>query len=163
MAEFATTDADTIREAIATAITSIVPRHAARRSDRFVRAKNQEISGGSQFRLFDVELEAEREQAGDQFAGAWHGGGIVYGAEATITVSYSAATHDVRRWAGSDGQDIAAVLVDLHTTIPGMFAISASGPGPVLDGPEISGPSGRHLAVFRVFVTFFVSDTVAVA
>lgn len=160
MAEFATTDADTIREAIANAITSIVPRHSARRDERYVRIKDGEVPGGSALRSFDVDLGPEREVPAAQFAGAWHGGGVVYGSDVEIRVSYPLHTKLAARFAGADGQDIAALLVDLHTTVTGMFALSADGPGPVLEGPELEGDGGRHVAVFSCFVTFFVSDEV---
>lgn len=162
MSEFATTDPDAIRDKLGDAIVSIVPSYAARRAERFVWARDQEIAGGSQFRLFDVQLGAEEEVIGaGQFgAGGWYGGGVQYGCEVEIRVSYPVGTPDAVRFAGADGRDLAAMLVELHSEVPGMFPISVDGPSPVLSRPEIEGDSGRHVAVFRSIVTFFASDEV---
>lgn len=161
MPEFAVTDADTIRTAMTAAIVSILPRFVARSAERFEPATDQEIPGGAKLRLFDVMLSPEEEVIGDQFAGGWYGGGIQLGCDAEIRVSYPVGTPDAQRFAGSDYQDIAGVLVDLHTTIPGMFAIGTDGPTPVLERAVLEGDSGRHVATFRCRVTFFASDEVS--
>jgi hypothetical protein len=158
MAEFATTDADTVREAITNAIRSIIPRYQARREMRFEWARDQEIAGG--FRKFDVQLSPEREMVDVPNSIGWHGGGVQYGSDVEIRVAYNVATPLANRFAGADHQDIAGILVELHHEIDGMFAISADGPAPVLEPAQLEGDSGRHVAVFRCLVTWFVSDTV---
>ena len=161
MSEIVTTSADAVRDGIVAAIRSIVPRYPARKAERFVFAEDQEIPAGARFRLFDVQLGPESEEIGGQFgSGGWYGGGVEYGCDVEIRVSYPLATPLATRFAGADHQDLAGVLVDLHTTIPGMFAMSASGPGPVLEPVEVEGDSGRHVAVYRCRVTFFASDEV---
>lgn len=161
MAEFDTTDPDTIREALGAAIVSIVPSYSARQDERFVWAKDQEIAAGSTFRLFDCRFGPEQEDTDNQFDGAWHGGGIVYACDVEIRISYPVSSPLAARFAGADGRDIAGVLAVLHTEIDGMFALSTDGkPGPVLDGPVIEDTSGRHVAVFATRVAFFVSDEV---
>lgn len=155
MSTFEVTTADAVREAIANAISSIVPRYEPRRDERFTWLRDQEIAAGSTFRSFDVVLAPERETIGGMY-----GGGIEYESDVEIRVSYPAGEPDAMRFAGSDGQDFAARLVRLHQTTTGMFPISASGPRSVVEGPELEGESGRHVAIFRTVVHFFVSDTV---
>jgi len=145
----ATTDADTIRAALAAQIQTIVPRFEPRRDDRWTWQQDAEIRGS--LRNFDVVLEAETEVISD---GAY-GGGIEYTTVLQIVVSYPVPMALLPRFLGADGQDLAAILIRLHTTIPGMF--------PVEVALELSstGDPGAYVGTFTGRLNFFASDVVA--
>lgn len=145
----ATTDADTIRAELAAQIKTIVPRFEPRRDERWTWQQDAEIRG--QLRNFDVILEAETEVLSD----GGYGGGIEYSAVLQIVVSYPVPRALLPRFLGSDGQDLAAILIRLHTSIPGMF--------PVEVALELSsaGEPGAYVGTFTGRINFFASDTVA--
>lgn len=148
----AVTDADTIRAELARQIGTIVPRYAPSRDSRWTWARDGEIVGT--LRTFDVVLAAE-----DEVIGGAYGGGLEYASETEIRVSYPVSEAELPRFVGSDGQDLAAILIRLHTSIPGMFPVSMRGELPVFERVT-EGDPGRYTAIFRTRIHFFVSDTV---
>lgn len=149
-----TTDADTIRQALADAIASIVPRYEPRRDERWTYAKDQEIAGGGTLRTFDVIMGAEEEVIGGAYSG-----GLEYTSETEIRVSYPMSGADLPRFMGADGQDLAGILVRLHTSIPGMFPVGMRGDLPVFTRSS-SGEPGAYVGSFLTSINFFVSDEV---
>lgn len=147
-----TTDADTIRATLAAQIESIIPRRESHRDHRWRWARDGEIVGT--LRTFDVIMAAE-----DEVIGGAYGGGLEYASETEIRVSYPVSEAEVHRFVGADGQDLAAILVRLHTSIDGMFPVGMRGDLPIFER-VIEGDPGRYIATFRTTINFFVSDTV---
>jgi hypothetical protein len=147
-----TTDATTVRAALAAAIQSIVPRYLPRRDQRWRWLEDKEIAGT--LRSFDVVMGPEYEVP----SGAY-GGGLEYASETEIRVSYPVGENDVNRFVGADAQDLAAILIRLHTSIPGMLPVSMRGEQPI-STPVIAGESPAYVVTYTTELHFFVSDTV---
>jgi len=148
----ATTDANTIREEFARQVRTIVPRFAPRREERFQWQRDREIAGP--LRNFDAVFEAEVE-----VPGGFYGGGLEYASTVQINVSYPVSEADLPRFMGSDAQDIAAILIRLHTSIPGMFPIGVRGELPISE-QSFTGEPGAYVGTFTTRINFFVADTV---
>ena len=147
-----TTTADAVRDALAAQIQTIVPRYAARQSERWTWTRDQEVAGT--LRNFDVLMDAEEEVP----EGAY-GGGLEYASETEIRVAYPVSGPDLPRFMGADAQDLAAILVRLHTSIPGMFPVSMRAELPILDKSS-TGSNGAYVVSYRTSLHFFVVDTV---
>lgn len=147
------TDAETVREALAAQLVRVIPRYAPQRAERWTWQRDQEICGT--IRNFDVVLEPEAEV----IRGAY-GDGLEYAADTAIVVSYPVSEPDLARYAGADGQDLAAVLIRLHTSVPGMQPVSMRGLLPVSER-ILDGSPGAYVVTFRASLHFMVSDLVA--
>jgi hypothetical protein len=153
MSSFDTTDAESIREAMAAAICKILPRYLPQQDSHWVYAPDQEITGT--MRTFDILIGSEVD-----VPLGWYGGGVELTAEVEIRVSYPVSEPDVRRFAGSDGQDLAGTLVRLHLTTVGMLPIATRQPRPIFE-ILANGEPGRYVGSFFTSINWFASDTVA--
>lgn len=157
----ATTTATEIRRRLAGFIQRIPPRYTQEASERWVWRDAQEITG--RLRNFDVLIQPELEVPGGAY-----GTGIRYSADTAIRVAYPLDEEIARRAVGADGQDLAALLAQLHEladdegTIDGMFPISmaASRGLPMLIPQFIQIDEGAFIVEFRVEIHFMAHDLV---
>jgi hypothetical protein len=152
MSSFDTTDVETIRELMAAAIKTIVPRYLPQQGTRYTWTKDQEVAGT--LRNFDLLFDAERDSPK-----SWHGGGIALVSTCEIRISYPVGEADAPRFRGADYQDLAGLMVRLHTMIPGMFAQSMREDSPTF-ADDVIGQTGAYVGSLFVDLHFFASDAV---
>lgn len=97
---------------------------------------------------------------GDGTQGAY-GGGIQYASPVELIVSYPVSKWDIEIYMGTDAQDLSAVLVDLHTTVSGMFPQRWSQDRRVV--PTYTGSDGGYIGTHSFTVDFFAVDRVTLA
>jgi len=157
----ATTTATEIRRRLARFVQRIRPRYTQEASQRWVWRDAQEITG--RLRNFDIVMQPEAEVPGGAY-----GTGIRYSTETSITVAYPLDEEIARRAVGADGQDLAALLAQLHElvdeegTIDGMFPINmaASRGLPMLIPRFTQDDEGAFVVEFRVEIHFMAHDLV---
>jgi hypothetical protein len=116
-----TTDPETIRQALAVILKSVIPTLAWQRDARWTPTLDREVAGT--LRNFNLIFEPETEvvvnpETGQQGA---YGAGIEYRCAVRLVVSYPVSEHRLPRFLGSDAADLSAVLVSLHEEISGLY------------------------------------------
>ena len=146
------TDPETIRRELVDQIKRIIPTEPRQRDSRWTWLEDQEIRGT--IRNFDVLLEPEVETTGGGY-----GGGLQYEAATNIMVSYDVSEADQRRLVGADGRDLAAMLVRVHESVPGMFPVVGYDRKPIAE-ITVAGKAGAYTVTFSTQVSFWASDLV---
>lgn len=158
MSVFATTTPEQIRETFCRLMETVIPRLEWYSGSRWTWQKDAEVMGT--LRNFDALFEVEEEVGTPGGYGAY-GGGITYRAPVNLVVSYPVESHELRRLMGADKQDLSAILVRLHESVTGMFAMANTVDRRVTH--SFTGSEGAYVATYSFEVHFFASDQVQVA
>jgi hypothetical protein len=159
MSTFPTTEPETIRAALAARLVAIRPSLAWKQDCRWTWTKDREVSGT--LRNFDLVFGPEQEVGnGDGRQGAY-GGGIQYACEVSLVVSYPVERNKLPRFLGTDDRDLSAILVSLHETVTGMFAVIFTQDRRVVS--TSTGSDGAYIGTHTFTIDFFAVDSVAVA
>jgi hypothetical protein len=156
-----TTDPETIRDALAAILVTVIPTLEWGQSARWTRLKDREIAGA--LRSFDLVFEPETEvvvnpDTGQQGA---YGAGIEYRCEVALVVSYPVDQHKIRRYIGADARDLGAVLVSLHETVDGVYPQAWNVDRRVVS--TYTGSDGSYIGTHSFAIHFRAAFTVAVA
>jgi hypothetical protein len=116
-----TTDPETIRDALAAILITVIPTLAWSQDARWTWLKDREVTGTT--RSFDLRFKPETEvvvnpETGQQGA---YGAGLEYRCEVECVVSYQVDQYKIDRFIGSDAADLSAILVELHESVDGVY------------------------------------------
>jgi hypothetical protein len=155
---FATTEPETIREALAAKLQAIQPSLTWDRT-RWTWQRDAEIMGP--LRNFDLRFGPETEVGnGDGRQGAY-GGGMHFECVVELVVSYPVSYSQIDRFVGADSRDLSAILVSMHETVSGMFAQRFSEDRRVES--TYTGNDSAYIGTHTFTIEFFAVDSVAVA
>jgi hypothetical protein len=155
MAILATTDPETIRQALAARLEAIAPRLDWRDGARWTFTDGAEVSGT--LRNFDLIFAPEVEViVTDDGGQGGYGGVIEYECDVSLVVSYPVKLAELPRFLGSDLQDLTGILVKLHQTATGMKAMHFSQDRRVV--PSYTGTEPNFIGTFAFKISFFAPD-----